>query len=124
MMQKFAVVGTPMPRTMQQSMVRNSATNLTLPASPVTAPMSWLPRPVMVMEPATQPAIAQAAIMEMQLLPPLARELNIMKPVSLTMTPPLEPSAGAGAFIVVRQISNSPTNIARTIATDAENAMV
>ena len=62
--------------------------------------------------------------MEMQLLPPLARELNIMKPVSLTMTPPLEPSAGAGAFIVVRQISNSPTNIARTIATDAENAMV
>ena len=61
-----------MPSTMQQSMVKNRAMIRWLPAMRMMKEMIWEARPVMAMQPATQPATPQAAMMEMQLLPPLA----------------------------------------------------
>ena len=50
-----------MPRTMQHSMVRNSATNAMPPETETMARSRVLARPVVVIQPATIPAMAQAA---------------------------------------------------------------
>ena len=62
-----------MPRMMQQIMVSSMAINLEPPERATTAPMIWEARPLMAMQPAIMPAIAQAAATEMQLLAPFAR---------------------------------------------------
>ncbi len=95
-----------MPRTMQQSIVKNSAMNLEPFAIVMIAVMSCEARPVIAMLPAITPAIAQAIATEIELLPPPAR-------------------ASKNIFGVIREsLLKRLTMIAAMIAIAAENAIV
>ena len=79
----MAVVGTPIPRMMQQIMVRNSATRVGLMKGTellraMTMPISLEARPVAVMHPAITPAMAQATATVMVPLPPASRASRIL----------------------------------------------
>ena len=82
-----------MPSTMQQSIVRKSASSsesvgfgmaLLIAMTPL---MSLDARPVTVMQPAIIPAMAQATATVMLPLPPASSESRIMRPVFLAVMP-------------------------------------
>ena len=85
----MAVVGTPMPSTMQHSMVRNRAMNIASAWLGImrliftTALTSLDASPVTVMHPATTPAMEQATATVMHPRPPASRDPPIMAPRSL-----------------------------------------
>ena len=54
------MVGTPMPRISEATMVKTRVRNMLPPAREMMAPESFTPRPVMVATPTTMPITAQA----------------------------------------------------------------
>ena len=82
-----------MPSTMQQSMVKNSASSSEsvgfgiLLLSATTPLMSLDARPVTVMQPAIMPAMEQATATVMLPLPPASSDSRIMRPVFLAVMP-------------------------------------
>ena len=87
MMQKLAVVGTPMPSTMQQNMVRKRPMNMaragmgTREVTASTPEISLEARPVTVTQPAIMPAMPQATDTVMAPLPPASRASRIFSGV-------------------------------------------
>ena len=119
MMQKLAVVGTPMPSTMQQNMVRKSPMNMAMAGTgtrDVTAStplMSLEARPVTVTQPAIMPAMPQATDTVMAPLPPASRASRIFSGVrrSLwlrkpTMTAARMEKAAARCMVVVPALTS------------------
>ena len=123
----MAVVGTPMPRTMQQSMVRNKAANRAkdllgiMPLTLTTVFTSREASPVTVMHPATMPAMEQATATVMQPRPPASREPRIIVPVSFTAWPTAPSCFWAW---LSQKMPGRLTAIASKIAREAENCSV
>ena len=116
-MQKFAVVGTPIPRMMQQIMVRNSAMIARPPEILTIAVISVDARPVVVMQPATRPAIAHATATVTVLLPPASSASKNFSTVKC--------SAGSSMFLdLLIMLLIIPTMMVQTIAIAAEVCMV
>ena len=116
MMQKLAVVGTPMPRMMQQNMVRNRATMAWPPESFTTMLMSLEPRPVEVTHPATRPAMEQATATVMVLLAPASSASMNFENVRLSDVSPVFDSLLIRLFAI-------PTTMVTTMAIAADACM-
>ena len=81
-----------MPSTMQQIMVRNRPSKSELPDTPTMALMSWLARPVTVMQPQMTPAMPQATATVTQERPPASSASKMVFGVNcLTTSPPATP---------------------------------
>ena len=93
----MAVVGTPMPSTMQQSMVRSRPTMVALPASWTMALIRMEARPVTVMQPAMMPAMAQATATVTAPLAPASRASMPENKVCLPEAATAEPKSMAGS---------------------------
>ena len=117
MIQKLAVVGTPMPSTIQQIMVRNRAMMACPPETFTMVVIRVEARPVVVMQPATRPAMAQATATVTVLLPPASRASKNLATVNC--------SAGSSMLAaLLTKLLITPTTMVTIMAMAADICMV